>query len=124
MNFPGITDHTFLNFLLWSTAFQFSFYIYNRSEHTLGLSIWLLPIALYGWIGFKYQDKHARYVVLSILGYCMMKLIPMIWSLPSSMKLLAFFTIGLTFMGLGWLYNKKQVELVESTSEQDDHTDL
>ena len=116
--------HPFLNFLLWSTAFQFSFCIYNRSEYDLGLSIWLLPIALYGWIGFRYQEEHARYIVLSILGYCIVSLIPMIWSLPSSMKLLAFFTLGLTFMGLGWLYHKKQVKQAKSMSKLDDITDL
>jgi hypothetical protein len=116
--------YTMLNFLLWSTAAQCSFYIYTNLEQKIGLSIWLLPIILYGWIGFKYQEKHARYIILSILGYCIIRLIPMIWSLPSNIKLMAFFTLGLTFMGLGWLYHKRQTSYTDSSTSMTDQDDF
>ena len=112
LSHPYWQHHTLtfiVNLFLWGSAIQCVLYMASWVHDDRELIVWIIPIGIYTWIGFKKLITHARYIVWCLLIYCSIQLIPLIWGLPSHFKLSAFFLLGITFIVIGWLYHKKRI---------------
>ena len=57
-------------------------------------------------VGISLKERWYRLIGLSILGISLLSLIPIIWDMPTELKITSLFVLGGIFVGLGYIYTR------------------
>ena len=57
-------------------------------------------------VGISLKERWYRLIGLSILGISLLSLIPIIWNMPTELKITSLFVLGAVFVGLGYIYTR------------------
>ena len=57
-------------------------------------------------IGIGLKERWYRLVGLTILGISLLSLVPIIWDMPTELKIASLFVLGAVFVGLGYVYTR------------------
>ena len=57
-------------------------------------------------VGISLKERWYRLIGLSILGISLLSLIPIIWDMPTELKITSLFVLGAVFVGLGYIYTR------------------
>ncbi|MED5457384.1 MAG: DUF2339 domain-containing protein, partial [Verrucomicrobiota bacterium] len=97
------------NYLILATAVAvFVWCTVKVSDTSAGLRTitWAGLAVIYFLAGISLKERWYRLIGLSTLGISLLSLIPIIWDMPTELKIASLFVLGAVFVGLGYIYTR------------------